>query len=242
MTDTTLADYNNPGASSSADTGGNTPSHAPAIVEWFYDEGKPGEGPVPDFLDPKYGNNVAKQAKAYKEAQKLLGAQKGAPEHYDFSEVQDHINQDSEVIKEFIAYAKENRLSQDAVGKMAKTWVDYSQSLKPNVDAEIAKLGPDGPQKITTVQNWIKNNLTPESAKALANLPVKAEVVSMLDEMRQLYAKSQARIPGGDMLNTPVELETMTDVENDMKDPRYMTDPRYRASITKRIEIIKGRE
>lgn len=238
MTEKTLADIGN----SLVTTTETAPQPSVSEPSWYLADGIPGTGERPDYLEAKY-KTVSEQAKAYKEAQKLLGVQGPAPETYDFSEVQDHINQDNPVIQDFIAFAKQNRLSQDAVSKSLKTWVDYNKSLEPNADEEIAKLGTDGMQKVTTIQNWIKNNLSDTSVKALANLPVKADVIKMLDEMRQLHANMQAKVPAGANTSTDAFVPlTVAEVENEMRQnfKRYETDPGYRAAISKKFEQAVG--
>lgn len=234
MSEQTLASF---GAGETA-----TVAEAPSIPEasWYYDDGVPGQGERPDFLED--GKTLAAQAKQYKELRKAVGAQKGAPDQYDFSEVQDFIKQDNPVIQDFIAFAKENRISQDAFGKTLKTWVDYHKSTLPDIDAEIAKLGPDGMQRVTTVQNWIKNNLSAEAVAALGSLPVRADVIKMLDEARQLHAHTQARVPAGDATLPAYEKKTVAQVTNFHRQnmARWETDPDFRAEITRMYEQAAG--
>jgi hypothetical protein len=185
---------------------------------------------------------VADQARAYKEAQKLIGSQIAAPESYDFTDLQSHIDQDNPHIQELITYAKEAKLQQDSFGKMVKKFVDYDQSRRPNVDEEIAKLGADGASKITTLQNWVKNNLSSDAAKALEALPVKAEVVQMLDELRQKFVHNQTKLPGGTAAAAEFKVLTVAEVEQEMMNNynRYNNDPGYRAKITQMFEQAVG--
>jgi hypothetical protein len=234
MTEKTLADM-----ASAAPPIDRASDHTEAT--WHYADGIPGQGERPDYLESKY-KSVAEQARAYKEAQKLLGAQGGAPESYDFKELQEHIDQDNPHIQEFITYAKENKFSQDAFSKSLKTFVKYEQSKLPNVDAEIAKLGVNGMEKVNTVTNWIKNNLTPEAAKALEKLPVKAEVINMLDELRQRQVSMQTKIPAGEKTAQSFTPLTVAEVEAEMLQnySRYQNDPGYRAQITAKFEQAVG--
>src|SRR5205809_15380 len=79
-------------------------------------EGIPGQGSRPDYLDDKF-SNLAEQAKAYKEVRKALGAQTGAPESYDFGEYKDILDLNNDHLKDYLNYARENRLSQDAFSR-----------------------------------------------------------------------------------------------------------------------------
>ncbi len=234
MTEQTLA-TEIPGTKNDIDTASSHES------DWLYADGIPGVGVRPDYLESKY-KSVADQARAYKEAQKLIGSNASAPEAYDFSDVLEHIDQDNPHIQELITHAKEARVQQDTFGRFMKKFVDYDKSRQPDVNAEIAKLGTDGAQKITTLQNWIKNTLSPESAKALGELPVKAEVVKMLDELRQKYTHTQSKVPTDADKAATFKVLTVEDVEAEMMQnyKRYQNDPGYRAQITAKFEQAVG--
>ena len=210
-------------------------------ADWYLAEGIPGSGVRPDYLESKY-KSVADQARAYKEAQKLIGSAVSAPESYDFGELTGHIDIDNPHMIEFVNLAKENKLQQDAFSRVLKTFVDYDNSKKPDVNSEIAKLGADGAQKVTTLQNWIKNNLSPGSAKALENLPVKAEVITMLDELRQMHTNAMSKVPSNVDAAATFKVLTVADVEAEMLQNynRYQNDPGYRAQITAKFEQAVG--
>lgn len=209
--------------------------------DWFLADGIPGSGPRPDFLEAKY-KSVADQARAYKEAQKLIGTAAAAPEAYEFGDLREHIDQDNPHIQELITHAKEARIQQDTFNHFLKKFVDYDKSRQPDVNQEIAKLGPDGAQKITVLQNWVKNNLSEESARALERLPVKAEVVKMLDEIRQKHVHAQSRIPTDADKASTFKVLTVADVEAEMMQnyKRYQDDPGYRAQISQKFEQALG--
>jgi hypothetical protein len=210
-------------------------------ADWFFAEGIPGTGVRPDYLESKY-KSVADQARAYKEAQKLIGSANSAPESYELGDLTEHIDRDNPHIVELMNHAKESRLPQDAFGKIIKSIVDYDNSRKPDTDKEIAKLGADGANKINVLQNWIKNNLSEGSAKALENLPVKAEVVNMLDELRQLHINTQSKIPGDVDKAATFKVLTVAEVEAEMlaNYSRYQNDPGYRAQISAKFEQAVG--
>ncbi len=212
-------------------------------ADWFWAEGVPGTGPKPEFLQANF-KNLSEQAKAYPELRKTLGAQKGAPEEYEFGELGPSIDRDNPVIKDFLIYAKENRLSQDAFSKTMKTYVDYEQSKRPDPNAEIEKVGPDGAQKVTTIQNWVKNNLSKDAASALDNLPVTAPDIKMLDELRQLHAKTLSKVPVGENPAADFKPLTKQEIENEMYQnrQRYMEDPDYRAQITAKFQQALGED
>jgi hypothetical protein len=234
MTEKTLA-TEMPVSTNSVDT---AHSHE---AEWYLSEGIAGTGPRPDYLESKY-KSVADQAKAYKEAQKLIGSNAQAPESYDFGDLREIIDQDNPHIVDLINFAKESKFQQDTFSKVLKTYVDYDKSRQPDTDKEIEKLGADGAQKVTTIQNWIKNNVSPESAKALASLPVKADVVKMLDELRQLHANTMSKVPADVSAAASFKVLTVAEVEAEMLSnyQRYQNDPAYRQKITEKFEQAVG--
>lgn len=241
MSEQTLASFTATNETTTATTENVDRASNHSEPTWFFADGVPGQGERPDYLEPKY-KSVSEQAKAYKEAQKLLGAQSGAPESYDFSGVQEFIDPNNQHIQEFALFAKENKLSQDVFARSLQSFVEYDKSRQPDVDQEIAKLGNDGMQKVTTVQNWVKNNLSSEAVKALEKLPVRAEVITMLDEIRQLHTHTQAKIPAGEKTENSFVPLSVQEVETEMLQnyTRYQNDPGYRAQIAAKFEQAVG--
>lgn len=210
-------------------------------ADWFLMDGVPGQGPRPDWLLSNF-NNAAEQAKAYPSLRKTLGAQQGAPEQYEFGELAQELDLDSQPLKEFQIYAKENRLSQEAFERTMKTYVELDRSKKPDIDKEIAKLGPNGIEKVKTVQTWAKNNLSPDALKALEVLPVRAEIVNMLDELRQKAFHNQTVVPGSTEANPEFKKLSVQEVEAEMAQNynRYQNDPAYREQLRIKFEQAVG--
>jgi len=196
----------------------------------------------PDWLLSNF-TNVEDQAKAYVELRKTFGAQKGAPEEYDYGDLAQQVDLDNQHLKEFQLWAKENRLSQDAFHKTIKTFVEYDQSRRPDVDKEIAKLGDKGIEIVKGVQNWVKNALTPESQKALESLPVNANVIKMLDELRQRHVHTMSRVPT-DVTVGDFQKLTVQEVEAEMMQnySRYQADAGYRKQIEFKFTQALGDE
>jgi hypothetical protein len=217
--------------------------HVPeaSAAEWYLMEGVAGVGPRPDWLLSKYGSAVD-QAKSYNSLRQALGAQQGAPEQYEYGELAKELDLDSKALKEFQIYAKENRLSQEAFERTMKTYVEYEQGRRPDIDQEIAKLGPGGIEKVKTVQTWAKNNLSADALKALEVLPVKAEVVNMLDELRQKAFYNQTRIPGSTDPAPEFRKLSVQEVESEMMANynRYQNDVSYRETIRQKFEQAVG--
>lgn len=208
---------------------------------WYIMDNMPGQGERPDYLEPKY-KSMAEQAKAYKELQKTLGATSGAPEKYDLDAFKDYVDPNNDTLKDYLEYAKGNRFTQDAISKTMDTFVKYQKSLVPNIDAEIAKLGPDGARKIETVQRWAENNLSDKSLDALGKITNKAEVVEFLDEVRQFSLHQQSQPPGQVDATSTFKPLSVAEVREEMitNYKKYQDDPAYRKEITKKFEMAGG--
>ena len=202
---------------------------------WYLTDTLVGQGPRPDYLEPKY-RSVEAQAKAYKETRQALGAMSGAPENYDLSEVQDYIDPSNSHIQEFLSYAKENKLSQDAVGRFLKTFVDYGTSFLPNEEEEIAKVGPN---TVDQVRNWAKNTLSPKALAALDKIPVSAEIFEALNEIRQMSGRSPM-LPTGQQHAETFKAPTLDEVKSELRNnyDRYQKDEIYRKDLDQRFTAL----
>ena len=215
--------------------------HIKDSSQWYLAEGVPGQGSRPDYLDDKF-SNLAEQAKAYKEVRKALGAQTGAPESYDFGEFKEHLDLDNTHLKDFLNYARENRLSQDAFSRTIKTFVEYDRSRAPNLDEEIAKLGPDGAKRIETIQTWASNNLSDKSLETIGKIGTRADVIEFLDELRQYQHHNATVLPTSEGAASGFKPLTKAEVTEKMiaNYPQYLKDSRYRAEIANEFEQAGG--
>lgn len=213
----------------------------PNTADWFFAEGIPGQGARPDFLDTKY-KSMAEQAKAYKSLEKTLGATGGAPDQYDFGEYGDILDTSNPNIQEFMAYAKDNRITQDAFSKTLNTFVKYSQSQQPDMSKEIEKLGPDANKRIETVRRWAENNLSESAIDTIGRIAKGADVIELLDELRQFQYHEAQQPPGTTSQAGDFVKLTVAEIEAEMQSNRhqYMNDPRYRAEIQKKFEQAVG--
>lgn len=206
---------------------------------WYLMDGVPGTGERPDYLEPKY-KTLAEQAKAYKEARKALGALSGAPENYTLEEYKELINPENAHIKDFMGYAKTNRFSQDAVNEIMKTFVGYQKSFTPNLDEEKAKLGPDADKRLDVINQWASNHFSEKSMETLGKISTHAEVVELMDELRNIHMNSSSKAPTH--VDTEASYKPMTrdTVRNEMMAnyPKYLADANYRAEITRKFSQV----
>jgi len=206
---------------------------------WYWDESTPGQGERPEWLKEKY-SKVTDQAKAYIEAEKYIGQSK-APEAYDLKEFEDYIDLEAEQVANLTAVAKQHKLSQEALNDILNPLKAYHKSLIPDINKEIEKLGPHAKTRIETVNTWATNNLSEKALEAIGNLPETAEVVELLDEIRQLYAQS-SRVPTGNEGTTEHKVLNAEDIQEEIKQnyQRYRTDAKYRRDLQEKLYIALG--
>lgn len=227
-----------------ADIPDPTPTPDAPVADWFIMEGVPGQGPRPDWLLPNF-NNAAEQAKSYVELRKTFGAQKGAPEQYEWGELAEQLDLDNDHIKNFQVWGKENRLSNDAMTAIGKTFVEYMESRRPDPDKEIEKLGAEGIDKVKRVQNWVKNLAeSPEKAhQMLSRIPVQAETIEFFDQVRQKMVHNLSRVPTQtDVPTAPIYTRQGIMAEIEQNYARYTSDPGYREQIHQKLVQLEGEE
>ena len=209
-------------------------------AKWYFDDGVPGVGERPSYLEPKY-TSLAQQARAYAEARKELGtlaSQLGpAPDSYDISAYTESIESDHPSVQNFLSYAKEKRLPQDVVSKAVETLSEYEKSYQ--IDETLA---PEHEKKRETLDTWAKNTMTKESQEVFNVIPKTSQVIDMLDEIRQSQYRSKTQPPHGFNSSAPAAPLTEKQVRQEMhanKD-RYMNDANYRDEIRAKLEQVLG--
>lgn len=204
---------------------------------WYYDDGKPGEGERPEWLSSKY-KTAAEQAKAYNEAQKKLGAFKGAPEEYDL-EIPDmpdaKFQKDDPLLSSFLEDAKKNNVSQEYVTNLLKTYVNMQKASRPDPDKEMEKLGVNAKQDIQILAQWGDNVLTKEESTLFKNMMTTAESVRLFEKFRGLLTQADTQ-PNNP--RTPRESEA--EVRKMIHDPRYDTDESFRSMVREKLKQFGG--
>lgn len=205
--------------------------------EWYFDTGVPGMGERPDYLETKY-DSLAAQAKAYKEVRSELGRLTGSvPEEYDLSEFQEKIDTQNPHLKGFLDFAKERKLSQDVVSKAMGTLTEYEKTLMPDMT-----LDNEGQKKKTIVDNWAKNTFSKEALDTFEIIPKTKEIVSLLDEMRQLQYQSRSHAPTSVDHSSSAKILSESDIRAEIKDnsSKYLNDSQYRAEISRKLAQALG--
>jgi len=222
--------------------GTNSDSPAPVASEqptWFLDDKTPGQGERPEWLPPKY-KSAAELGKAYKEAEKRLGAFTGAPETYDLKSLE--IDESQLLIQEMVAVGKELNMSQEGLAKFIGRIATASETMdEAYLNEQVSKLGKDGEAELLQYQNTIKDKFAPEQAEVVK------EWIKTADDLKtfnQIMANSLMSVPTGNTVALANAHESVADLRSEMTAniDKYNTDAKYRANYSKRLANAVARE
>jgi len=207
---------------------------------WYWDNDRPGEGDKPSWLKDKY-KTVTDQAKAYVEAEKFLGNTR-APDDYDLTRYEKYLDKENENVCEFVSRAKKNNMSQEMVEDLLEPLIKHSESLTPNIDVEMAKLGENAQARLDVLDQWAANTLSDKAITALGNIVHTAEAVELLDEIRQKFNSSQSQPPSQMHNVSKQEVLTVEKIQQEMNDnyKKYMENASYREEINRKLQQVLG--
>jgi hypothetical protein len=216
-----------------ATNGRNTSEAAPSSTEqqpetWYFDDKVPGAGEKPEWLQSKY-KSVSEQAKAYNEAQKRLGAFKGAPEEYDLSlaDMPDvKLQKEDPMLEEFLADAKANNVSQDYVTNVLKMYVKAVKMNNPDPKKELEALGVNGKQDLKTLGNWARNHLSDSEVDVFKKMITTADTVRVFQKLRGIMTA-----PVTKPSHTQTPTLSKEHVLRKIHDPRYENDESFRNQV-----------
>jgi hypothetical protein len=172
----------------------------PAAAETLF--GKPGEDGRPANIPAKYWDSDGRKVKAdvlfnqLRWAEGKLGAKLdviGGPgdEGYKINlpapkegEEPFYIAEDDPAINGFLAVAKKHDVSQKFVDEVLAEVAGRADELRTNtLNAEIAKLGKDGPERLMNMQRFLGAHLTKEQVGTLASLMTSAEAFTAFEAL-----------------------------------------------------------
>lgn len=199
---------------------------------WFIDEGIPGIGDRPSWLPDKF-KTAADLAKSHTELEKRLGT---VPDDYDLTKSK-YLDPDYVPFHDLKKLAKEKRVPQDVFDKMLESVDKYMDEFSIDMEEEVKKLGENGRDRVVTVDNWAKANLSKDAYEALKANVNNAESFKALEELRGKMMTSITQVPGNSgVVNAPasvkdIQMEMSTNLE------KYKTDDAYRKDLQRRLEI-----
>lgn len=208
--------------------------HAPvAPPPWYIDEGVEGPGARPSWLHDKF-KTVADLGKSFVELEKKLGS---VPDEYDFSKSR-YLDPDYAPFQELKQIAKDKRVPQEVIDKMLESVDKYMDEFSTDDSEEIKKLGDNAMDRLTTLDNWAKANLSRDSYEALAGNLRNAESIKALEELRGRMMSTNPQIPSGNdgaIHNSATLDDIKMELSNNLG--KYKTDANYRKDIQGRLEV-----
>lgn len=200
---------------------------------WYMDEGIPGVGDRPTWLNEKF-KTAADLAKSYHELEKKVGT---APEEYDLSKSR-YIDPDYVPFQELATLARDKRVPKEVMDKMLDSVDKYMDEFAIDYTEEAKKLGDNAKERITTLDNWAKANLSDPSYKALTNNLKSADAVKALEELRGKMMSNNTTVPNGNDGGAN-NVATIDDLKTELSAnlEKYKTDPKYRDDLRARMEV-----
>jgi len=210
-----------------------TENNDPPVPSWFIDEGLPGVGERPSWLPDKY-KTVADMAKSNSELEKRLGT---VPENYDFTKSR-FLDPDYVPFQDLQVAAKEKRVPQEFIDKMIESVDKYVDEFRIDTDEELKKLGDNARERVITLDNWAKANLSKDAYEGLTNSLTNAESIKALEELRGKMMSTNPQVPN-DQGNISGGGQSLDDVKLELQNnlQKYKTDDNYRKDLSKRLEI-----
>ena len=163
--------------------------------EYFLTEGIKGTGELPEWFKADKYKSIADQAKAYTELEKRFGGFKGAPK--DGYQPPEGIEPDDALFAELKTFAEETNMSQDAFDRAWDLLQAQSEAVEEvSLETEMAKLGDNATGRIKHVEQFMKNNLDPETYERLRYAVNSAESVELVEALIKSTAPAKLPIDG----------------------------------------------
>ncbi len=133
--------------------------------------------------------------------------------------------------------AKDKRVPQEFIDKVFESVDKYMDEFSTDVNEELGKLGENAKERISTLDNWAKANLSKDSYEALTSKLTNAGSIKALEEIRGKMMSNVPQVPGNNgqapssTSVADIKLELATNLQ------KYKTDDNYRKDITQRLEV-----
>jgi len=200
---------------------------------WFIDEGIPGVGERPQWLNEKF-KTVSDLAKSYHELEKKISI---VPDDYDLTKSK-FLDGDYEPMQDFLKLAKDKRVPKEVIDKMVDSFDKYLDEFSVDYSEEVKKLGDNAKERLTTLDNWAKANMSEASYQALTNNLKSADSIKALEELRGKMMSNTTVVPNGNdaaASNVATLADLQTEISNNLA--KFKSDPHYRKDVQTRLEL-----
>jgi len=163
--------------------------------EYFLSDNIKGVGDMPEWYKADKYKSVAEQARAYTELEKKFGGFTGAPK--DGYELYDGVEADDALWSELVEFGTANNMNQNALHQAWELLTAQEEALEQvSVEEEISKLGPNAAERITTVEQIMRNNLEPELYEKYRDVVTSAMMIEFIEDFSKSMRPAQLPIDG----------------------------------------------
>ena len=204
-----------------------------AAPSWFIDEGIPGVGERPSWLNEKF-KSAADLARSYSELEKRVGT---VPDEYDISGSK-YLDDSYGPFQDMLQLAKDKRVPKEVIDAMIGSVDKYFDEFKIDYAEEAKKLGPNAKERLTVLDNWARANLSEAASEALMNNLKNADSIKALEELRGKMMSNTPIVPNGND-GSSSNVATIADLTAELSDnlAKYKNDPNYRKDYQARLEV-----
>ena len=163
--------------------------------EYFLSDNIKGVGDTPEWYKADKYKSVAEQARAYTELEKKFGGFTGAPK--DGYELYDGVESDDALWAELVEFGTANNMNQSALHQAWELLTAQEEAVEQvSVEEEISKLGPNAAERITTVEQLMRNNLEPELYEKYRDVVTSAIMIEFIEDFSRSMRPAQLPIDG----------------------------------------------
>ena len=163
--------------------------------EYFLSDNIKGVGEMPEWYKADKYKSVAEQARAYTELEKKFGGFTGAPK--DGYELYDGVESDDALWAELVEFGNNTNMNQAALHQAWELLTAQEEALdQVSMEEEIGKLGPQAAERITTVEQLMRNNLSPELYEKHRDVVTSAAIIEFIEDFSKSMRPAQLPIDG----------------------------------------------
>ena len=160
--------------------------------EYFLTEGIKGTGDAPEWYKAEKYKSVADQAKAYTELEKKFGGFTGAPK--DGYAIPEGVEEGDELMDALKGFAEKTNMNQASFNEAWELLIAQSDAVEEvSAEMEMQRLGDNAPERVKTVEQFMKNNLDNDTYERVRYAVNSAESIELVEAL--IGATAPAKLP-----------------------------------------------
>lgn len=207
---------------------------------WFLMDGVKGTGEPPEYFKASKYKSLSEQAKAYVEAEKMLGSFTGKPK--DGYQLPEGLEGDDELVKTVMDWGEKNNLNQDGFNDLMNIALANAQATEEvKAENELKRLGENASQRIKQVEVFLKEKLR-DSYDEVRDLVTSADDVILVEKIMGAIAPPKPVIEGGEHPQgiTKEQVFAMLNEKDEYGNLKMSTDPAHKQKYERLLREISG--